>query len=564
MFKRFYIPMILLCMLSAGCRSAQSGNEAAREGVVTVAVFSINDFHASFVPDARKGIPGAAAVWQTLDSLKAVYPYHLTLSAGDNFGGSYFYKATKGCVMPVFFNGLGIRISALGNHEFDDGQAALADKWQSTGMRPEGWNIDYVCANVRTAEGSTPAYAQPWTMEEIAIGNKKLTVGIVGLLTSSTPKQTSRSRIAGLTFDGRYPQVLDSLKALPDFPVGKADIRLLLTHIGTGMQQGTPVWVDEDSAHAAALRDPMWHAFISSHTHQTVCGEINDGLPVVQGLCMGTKISMLKFEVDTARMQVLSVTPELCPVRPDVALSGEAKAFSVTIDSLLNHTLVMGGQPLCKQLTTATAEMTHNRDDKYRMSEVGTLVCEAYAAAYRRAVPASHNEVVIGASHYGSIRAGILQGPVRVLDVGEVLPFSNVLKVYKLTGKQLRALVEFGLHNKQYGWLQTSGLEVECDKAETLHVKSLWHTAPSGRRIRLLPDASYILVVDDFITTGGDGYLPELFPAAQELKIVSLPTTTEAFVQHLMNQQTIGGKAEAERKIVIGEHKYASWAEMQP
>ncbi|MBQ5880737.1 MAG: hypothetical protein IIW61_03900 [Bacteroidaceae bacterium] len=137
MFKRFYIPVILLCMLLAGCRSAQSGNEAAREGVVTVAVFSINDFHASFVPDARKGIPGAAAVWQTLDSLKAVYPYHLTLSAGDNFGGSYFYKATKGCVMPVFFNGLGIRISALGNHEFDDGQAALADKWQSTGMRPE-------------------------------------------------------------------------------------------------------------------------------------------------------------------------------------------------------------------------------------------------------------------------------------------------------------------------------------------------------------------------------------------------------------------------------------------
>ena len=71
-------------------------------------------------------------------------------------------------------------------------------------------------------------------------------------------------------------------------------------------------------------------------------------------------------------------------------------------------------------------------------------------------------------------------------------------------------------------------------------------------------------MVDDFITTGGDGYLPELFPAAQELKTVSLPTTTEAFVQHLMNQQTIGGKAEAERKIVIGERNYASWAEMQP
>lgn len=564
MFRKIFLPFILLYVLSVSCRSAQTGVQTGHGDAVTVAVFSLNDFHGAFVPDARKGIPGAAAVWQTLDSLKAVYPYHLTVSAGDNFGGSYFYKATQGCLMPSFFHGLGIRISALGNHEFDDGQAALADKWKNIDKRPEGWNIDYVCANVRTADGATPDYVQPWAVDDVAVGDKKIAVGFVGLLASSTPKQTSRSRIAGLSFDGRYPEVVDSVKALPGSPVGKADIRLLLTHIGTRMQQGVPVWEDEDSAHAANLRDPMWHAVITSHSHQAVCGNINDGLPVVQGLCLGACISVLKFEVDTARMQVLSVTPEVCPVRPATALSGKAKAFSETIDSLLNHTLVMGGQPLCKQLTTASAEMVHNRDDKYRMSEVGSLVCEAYAAAYRRAVPASLQDIVIGASHFGSIRTGFLEGPVRVLDVGEVLPFSNVLKAYRLTGEQLRALVEFGLHNRRYGWLQTSGLEVECDDVETLHVKSLWHTAPSGRRIRLLPEAHYVLVADDFITGGGDGYSPEFFPATQELTGISLPTTTEAFVQHLISQPTIGGKADAERKILIGGQKYASLAEMQP
>lgn len=564
MFRKIFLPFILLCVLSVSCRSAQTGAQTGHGDAVTVAVFSLNDFHGAFVPDARKGIPGAAAVWQTLDSLKAVYPYHLTVSAGDNFGGSYFYKATQGCLMPSFFHGLGIRISALGNHEFDDGQAALADKWKNIDKRPEGWNIDYVCANVRTADGATPDYVQPWAVDDVAVGDKKIAVGFVGLLASSTPKQTSRSRIAGLSFDGRYPEVVDSVKALPGSPVGKADIRLLLTHIGTRMQQGVPVWEDEDSAHAANLRDPMWHAVITSHSHQAVCGNINDGLPVVQGLCLGACISVLKFEVDTVRMQVLSVTSEVCPVRPATALSGKAKAFSETIDSLLNHTLVMGGQPLCKQLTTASAEMVHNRDDKYRMSEVGSLVCEAYAAAYRRAVPASQQDIVIGASHFGSIRTGFLEGPVRVLDVGEVLPFSNVLKAYRLTGEQLRALVEFGLHNRRYGWLQTSGLEVECDDVETLHVKSLWHTAPSGRRIRLLPEAHYVLVADDFITGGGDGYSPEFFPATQELTGISLPTTTEAFVQHLISQPTIGGKADAERKILIGGQKYASLAEMQP
>lgn len=90
-----------------------------------MAVFSINDFHGAFVRNDFKGIPGAPAVLQTLDSLKQVYPYNVTVSAGDAFGGSYFYKATQGQLMPVFFNEAGIRISALGNHEFDDGVRSL-------------------------------------------------------------------------------------------------------------------------------------------------------------------------------------------------------------------------------------------------------------------------------------------------------------------------------------------------------------------------------------------------------------------------------------------------------
>lgn len=88
---------------------------------ITVAIFSLNDFHGAFVQNKSQGIPGAPSVLQCLDSLKLVYPYNLTVAAGDNFGGSYFYNATHGVLLPVFFNDMGIRISALGNHEFDDG-----------------------------------------------------------------------------------------------------------------------------------------------------------------------------------------------------------------------------------------------------------------------------------------------------------------------------------------------------------------------------------------------------------------------------------------------------------
>ena len=106
-----------------------------------MAVFSINDFHGAFVRNDFKGIPGAPAVLQTLDSLKQVYPYNVTVSAGDAFGGSYFYKATQGQLMPVFFNEAGIRISALGNHEFDDGVRSLTKKWSNLPQKPKDWDL---------------------------------------------------------------------------------------------------------------------------------------------------------------------------------------------------------------------------------------------------------------------------------------------------------------------------------------------------------------------------------------------------------------------------------------
>ncbi|MBQ7664075.1 MAG: hypothetical protein IJS43_02540, partial [Bacteroidaceae bacterium] len=63
------IATVLLLAAFALCSQAQT---------IKVAVFSINDFHGGIIKDARKKIPGAPAVWQTLDSLRSVYPYSVT------------------------------------------------------------------------------------------------------------------------------------------------------------------------------------------------------------------------------------------------------------------------------------------------------------------------------------------------------------------------------------------------------------------------------------------------------------------------------------------------------
>lgn len=530
MFLKKILPMLLFA--AALCAPAQ----------VQVAVFSLNDFHGAFVRNDYKDIPGAPAILQTLDSLKRVYPLNVTVSAGDNFGGSYFYNATHGVLLPSFFSDLGINISAVGNHEFDDGQRSLGEKWQGSPLRPSGWDITYVCSNVRsTKSGRVPDFCQPVASVPITLPNgKTFRIAFVGLLSSSTPQQASARKVAGLTFDGNYPAVLDSVMHLPEASlVNGAQLRLLLTHIGTFTDRdGHPAWTDPDSAHLAEINSSLWHGVLSSHSHKHVCGHINAArLPIVQGRWHGNYISMLLCTVDTTTLRVTHVEPRTIAVTPKAQLEAEPARLQAQIDSLLQNTCTVGGTPIGEVLTQARATLDHDRDNKYCQTEVGTIVCRAYAEAWRKAAHLSPDDVVIGANHFMGIRAGFTEGPISVLDVGEVLPFSNALKAYSLTGKQLMEIIEFGLHNERYGQLQTGYLQVTCDADS--HVTALTYQSPQGKCIPLKAKKKYVLVVDEYITTGGDGYSPNFFPASQELKAEGVPVTTDALINYLREQTSI-------------------------
>ncbi|MCH5181085.1 MAG: bifunctional metallophosphatase/5'-nucleotidase [Prevotellaceae bacterium] len=502
---------------------------------VTVAVFCLNDFHSGFARDAEKEMPGAAAVWQTLDSLKAVYPYHVTVSAGDNFGGSYFHSATRGALLPYFFAGCGIALSAVGNHEFDDGQDFFNRRWADAPLRPDNWTIDYVGANVRDASGRLPLGILPAKTVSVPLGpsGDSVRVAFVGLTTHSTHWQASKSRIKDLYFDRKYRQTLDSLRQTPAFaPVAAADVRLLLMHVGTAQDSlGASRWIDPAVDDLAALDDTTWHALFTSHTHQPVCGRIGR-YPVTQGYWHGGYIAMMKINFDTDSRRVLSVEPSLVPVRPDIALGPGPRRMEALVDSVLRHTVTAAGTPIGTPLTVVREPITHSRSDKMRQTRMGSLVCEAYARAAARALGDKGDEaMVVGVSHFGSIRTGFGPGRLTVLDVGEALPFANAIRVYAMTAGQLAALVARGYGNTEYGRMQTARFEaVREDSGCLLH---FYYVAPDGRRRRIEASDTIYIAADEYMTTGGDGYGPEVFPSACDVTPSGLPCTTDAFIDYL-------------------------------
>lgn len=541
----------IIRLLGAACLVAGLGVPAQAQtetcdSVAEVAILVLNDFHGAFVRNDALGVPGAANVLQTIDSLRSVYPHSLVVSAGDNFGGSYFYNATGGVLLPVFFHEAGIRISAVGNHEFDDGQERLAAKWAGTPLRPAGWDMTYVCANVLDSTRHIPACMQPYTAVDLPLSaTKSVRVALVGLLSASAKEQISSRRIAGMQFRGDYTCVLDELESIPGFDaVREAPVRVLLMHIGSQMQDGRAVWFDKRADELEKLDGTRYQAFITSHTHDSVCGRINTSrTPVTQGQWHGNYIGVMKFRLDTVRMRVVSAEPALVrvPLRPVEALTPHAARLQAQVDSLLTHTRTAGGTPIGAHLTTAARSLAHNRADLYSHTEVGRLVCASYARAFAGS-PAGRqlppDTPVVGVSHFGSVRAGFTKGPVSVLEVGEVLPFNNRLRVFRTDGRLLRELLDFGNHNQRYGWMQYAALDVEQD-GEGRASRIVYTDPATGRRTPVTDTTVCYVVADEFMSNGGDGYDKRFFPADREIS-VELPHATDAFIEYLKGRESIG------------------------
>ena len=106
----------------------------------------------------------------------------------------------------------------------------------------------------------------------------------------------------------------------------------------------------------------------------------------------------------------------------------------------------------------------------------------------------------------GGIRIGIPKGPIKVKDVYAVLPFDNYLVAIKLTGKQIRETLEYGVSSdaeKPGRFPQVSGLSFTYNPR-----------APVGSRVKdvtiggrpLDPQQEYTVATNDFLAAGGDGY----------------------------------------------------------
>lgn len=404
-----------------------------------VTVLGINDMHAN--------IDSVPRLTTCVQQERAKAPQLLLLSAGDNRTGSPYVDCGDhpGASMIKLMNHIGFDLSALGNHEFDGGPAALAHCINTA-------NFEFVSANVFPSD-SHGIQIKPYKIFE----RDGVRIGVVGLLQvdANGRPDAHPDQCKGIGF-------LNPLEVAPYFRYlrSQCDVLILLTHLGF-----------ETDIELARIF-PEADAIIGGHSHTRVeNGHVENGVLITQTQNKLKYITRLTFEVEDGK--VLSKKAELLPL-------GNYEADAATAAMVEE----IKAQPFFKRVLS-----TVKRDINSRES-LGCMMADAI----RNCVGTD-----IAVVNMGNVRLDAFPaGPITVADVYSLDPFGNDTIRMTVTGEELLRVLENITQNDDHGAPCVSGMSYKATwpkGADRMRITSA--CLADGTPIQ--PEARYTLAINSYL-----------------------------------------------------------------
>jgi 5'-nucleotidase len=476
---------------------------------IEIDILTINDLHGRL--EAGGGAAGVAVLGGLVDATRAANPNTLFVSAGDSIGASTFTSFIQNDEPTLdALNAMGLDVSALGNHEFDQGRADVDDR-----VIPNS-DFPYLGANIYEKGTSTPAYQEYEVIEVDGVD-----VGFIGVLTESMPSLVSPTGIATLDFGDMTAAAVRVADQLQDGDTtnGEADIVILLVHEGAATMTLESATGDSEFGDLINGVVGKVDAVVSGHTHLQYDLEVpvpgsDDVMPLIQGGQYGEAYGHLELSVDPRSNELLSIT---AGVKPLVGAAQPSPEIAAIVADAVAFAAVAGNESLGAitddflrgiDFTGQNGAQNENRGAE---STLGNEVADAQLWATQDL------GTELALMNPGGLRANLLYASSGALDpagnltfreAANVQPFANTLVVMTLTGDQLRSVLE-----QQWQPDGSSRPFLKLGASESL-VYDYDPTKPRGERIGTMlldgvpvtADQQIRTVVNSFLAAGGDNF----------------------------------------------------------
>ncbi len=448
--RTLQLPLLAVISLALGGCLTASDPESIRE----VTVLYTNDEHGWMEGmEAGQSAANLFALWQAREGFTADGPF-LVLSGGDNWTGPAISTWTAGESMVEVMNAMDYDASAVGNHEFDFGLPAFA-------QRASEADYPYLSSNTRWHENNdvpTDIGILPYTVKTV----NDVRFGIIGLTTRDTPTTTNPLNVAELDFIDYEQALRDTVPAVRSEDI---DLLLVIAH----------VCVDELEPLIRATQDLNIAMMGAGHCNELEARRIRETVLLGGGFHF-TAYAKASFTYDTANDRLLRsrfATNESAHDEAAPTIARLVNKWSEQTEEILSEPVAWLASPVAR-----------------RSAELEQAVVNSWLLADSTADVAITNA--------GGIRIDLPAGEINVGTVVALMPFDNTIIAVNISGAVLRDALENG-SRPIVGGLQKRGND--------------WVLSRSGQA--LSDTDSYRVLVNSFMYAGGDGYamLPQADPS---------------------------------------------------
>lgn len=547
---------------------------------LTINLVHINDHHSHIDPvvgslnlgtaggSFRVPFGGFPRLTTLFAELEAELDNVVKVHAGDAITGTLYYTLFKGLADAQLMNTICFDVFALGNHEFDDGDAALAQflDWLA---EDEDCDTAVLGANIVPEIGTPLAptsandYIEPYLIKEF----DGALVGFIGIdiaqktQVSSQPFPTTQflHEVETTQFyvDELSSMGIDNIVVVTHYTY-QNDLAL------AAAVTGVDAIVGGDSH--TLLSDTLGEVGLAPNGPYPTITTNADGEPVcvVQAWQYGWAVGQLEVTFRNGAVEncggeamlvigdtitrpspnqnipadefdeirgILDARSDVRVVTPDPAAQALRDSFAAEIDVLNQQIIGSAAEPLCDRRVpsrprgTSIEGCSPTDDDPdvtaasgAKMTVNGGFIQQIVTDSFlARAFAAD-----LAIQNAGGVRRAFGTGEISIGNVYELLPFSNTLVELQLTGAEVVASLEEGVRN----WIDRNG----SDGAYPYGSAIRWHvdlTMSFGERFTNVQvrdratgvwspidlDRTYVVVTNSFLAGGGDGY--ETFLAAR-------------------------------------------------